>query len=571
MDTNNKHTFPRAILLAACSLLLAGACDNHAFDGMGPDTPGREVRLDFNASIENTGAAQSRSFTPIDGFTGNSYAFGLSVTKSENGSEIFKGSSDMTATMERTSATAPWNWSFTDNSNNATVTPAGPEGQALKVVAYYPVVSSATKDVYTNGIPFDFSSKTDLKQTDLLYANTIYPFTPSGGPVATVPLNFRHAYTWIVLNITKYVNQGAECKLNSISLDNLGGGWIKNRGAIDPETGLPKDGATAGPIGITMDPAVILSTTEVKTYEFLVPSFMDTKVGNGEITLVLNINGINEIFTLDKVYLNQSDDRKSFGFRQGYKNTYDLVFNNSALGLSVQNWTSEVINGGFGGDIVAPAIQDSRWMDLNNDGFAYWPSANYPGGTLQKYPPKSDYLTANEHPYEAYLTTVAYGGNGSYVTKNTPDPTKLPTNGLKITDDTNVYKMEKARQVLYITKNDVSIAPVPWEDGNGLLLAKELCRKYNGGGFHNWRLPRASELRAVLVLVSGNGSSLSDLNFGSDENRNKPYWTGTEVSENEAWGMYIDYGGAIVDTKLVLSPYDKKTTSCSVRCVRDAK
>ncbi len=569
MDTNNKHALLRAIILSTCSLLLAGACDNHAFDGMGPDTPGREVRLDFNASIENMEGAQSRSITGITDFSGNSYVFGMSVTKSENGSEIFKGSSDMTATMERSGAAAPWNWSFLDNSNHSSVTPAGPEGKALKVVAYYPVVSSATKDVYTNGIPFDFSAKTGLKQTDLLYnTGTLYPFAPSEGSVATVPLNFRHAYTWIVLNITKYVDKGSEFNLSSITLGNLGGSWIKNKGAIDPETGLPKDGATAGSIGVTIDPAVALSTTEVYTCEFLVPSFMDTKVGNGEITLVLNINGINEVFSLDKIYLNQSDDRKSFGFRQGYKNTYDLVFNNSALSLSIQNWSSEVINGEFGGDIVPPGDQDYKWMNLDN-GSLYWPTATYPnGGTLKAYPPKSGYLAADEHPYEAYLTTVAYGGNGVYVPVNTPDPATLPKDGMQITDDINVYTMEKAHQILQMTKNDVSIAPVPWEDGNGLLLAKELCRKYNGGGFHNWRLPRASELRAVLVLVSGSGS-LSDLNFGKDENRNKPYWTGTEVNENEAWGMYYDYVNQTVDCTLVLSPYDKKT-SCSVRCVRDS-
>ena len=566
MDINKKYTLPRAIILAACSLLLAGACDN--YDGLGPDTPAKEVPLNFNASIEKTETAQSRNFTPIDGFTGNSYSFGMSISKSENSSEIFKGSSDMTATMERSNSSAPWNWSFTDNSNNLSVTPAGPEGKELKVLAYYPRVSSATKDVYTNGIPFDFSAKTNLKQTDLLYnTNTIYPFTPSNEPVATVPLNFRHAYTWIVLNITKYVNKGPEFKLSSVTLDNLGGGWIKNQGAIDPETGLVKDGATAGPIGVTVDPAAVLSTTQVLTYEFLVPSFMDTKVGDGEITLVLNVNGINEIFSLDKVYLNRSDDGKSFGFKQGYKNTYDLVYNNSALSLSIQNWSSEVINGDFGGNIVPPGSGDYKWINLSQ---YYWPSATKPGDSyVTKYPQQPKYLAAGEHSFENYLTTVAYGGNGAYVSVNTPDPTKLPTDGLKITDDINVYTNEKVYPVIQMTKNDISIVSVPWEDENGQLVAKELCRKYNGGGFRNWRLPRASELRAVLVLLSANGNSFSDLNFGTDANRNKLYWTGTEVNENEAWGMYIDYGGAIIDTKLVLSPY-AKNTSGSVRCVRDA-
>ena len=578
MDTNKKYTLPRAILLTAFPLLLAGACDNYAYDGPESDTPAKEVTLNFNASIEKAEITRSRSFTPIDAFTGNAYSFGMSITKSDNGNEIFKGSSDMTATMKRTDSSAPWNWSFIDNSNNASVTPVGSEGKALKVVAYYPPVSSATKDVYTNGIPFDFSARTGLQQTDLLYnTETIYPFAPSNDSRVTIPLRFRHAYTWIVLNITKYVEKGPEFRLSSVSLDNLGGGWIKNKGAIDPETGLVKDGATVGPIGVTVDPPAVLSTTKVLTYEFLVPSFMDSKVGDGEILIVLNVSGINELFTLSKLYLNQSDDGKSFGFRQGYKNTYNLVYNNSALGLSIQSWNSEVINGGFGDGVTPPGsgsymqIGFKKINDVPAPSGYYWPKAVLPGSQYATtYPPKPTFLAAGTHMYKNYLTTVAYGGNGAYVPVNAPDPGKLPTDGaLKITDDVNVYTSEKAYPVIQITKNDVSVMPVPWENENGELVAKELCRKYNGGGFHDWRLPRATELRAVWVLVAGNGNVYKDLNFDKDANRNKPYWTGTEVSENDAWGMFFDYGNGIVDTKLVLSPYDKKTMG-SVRCVRDA-
>jgi hypothetical protein len=572
MDTYKKHTLPRAIILAACSLLLAGACDNRAYEGMDPDTQAREVPLNFNASIENTEVAQSRTIihSMEGGLTGNAYKFGMSITKSENGSEIFSGSSDMTATMSRKNGSGPWNWSFIDNSNNQGVTPVGPEGKALKVVAYYPMVETFTKDVYTDGIPFDFSAKTGLMQKDLLYnTKTDYPFTPSDAPVATIPLNFRHAYTWIVLNITKYVEKDKQVKLSSVSLDNLGGSWIKNNGAIDPATGLAMDRSIAGPIGVTLTPPGVLSTTTPLTYEFLVPSFMDPKVGNGEIALVLNIDGIDELFNLDKAYLNKSDDGKSYGFRQGYKNTYNLVYNNSALNLTILNWSSEVIEGEFGGTITPPGDTDYKLVDFKDPGY-FWPSATLPGGQgwAEKYPPQPNYLGANDHPYEKYLTTVAYGGNGEYVPVNSPSP-PLPTDGLKITDDINVYTREQVFQKIQITKEDVSVAPVPWEDGNGLLVAKELCRKYNGGGFRNWRLPRASELRAVLVLVSANGSKLSGLNFGKDENRNKPYWTGTEVKINEAWGMYIDYTGNILTTKLVLSPYDKKEMA-SVRCVRDS-
>lgn len=558
MDTNKKYTLPRAILLTAFPLLLAGACDNYAYDGPEPDTPAEEVPLNFNASIEKTEDTQSRMIAPTTDFTENTYSFGMSITKSENGNEIFQGSSDLTATMERAGSTAPWNWSFTDNSNNATVTPVGPEGKALKVVAYYPLVSANTKNVYTDGIPFDFSDKANLQQTDLLYnTNTSYPFTPSGDPVATIPLRFRHAYTWIVLNIKKYVDKGGVFKLSNVSLDNLGGDWIKNRGAIDPETGLAKDGATAGPIGITVDPPVELSTTEMLTYQFLVPSFMDAKIGDDQIVLILNVNGINELFPLDKVYLNQSDDGKSFGFRQGYKNTYDLVYNNSTLSLSIQNWSSEVISGNFGDNIVPPSTDNSKWIEFQKSSY-YWGS----------YPPKPIYSSASVHPYENYFTTVAYGGNGAYVPVKTASPPSADQ--LKITDDINVYTNEKAYPVIQITKKDVSVVSVPWEDKNGELVAKELCRKYNEGGFHDWRLPRATELRAVLVLVASNGSAFTDLNFGSDANRNKPYWTGTEVNENEAWSISFDYQSTIRNTKLMLSPLDKKMTA-SVRCVRDAR
>lgn len=572
MDTNKKHTLPRTIILATCSLLLTGACDNYAYDGMEPDAPAKEVLLNFNASIEKTEDTQSRMIESTTGFTEDSYPFGISITKSENKNEIFQGSSDMTATMERTGSSASWNWSFINNTDQSSVTPVGAEGKALKVVAYYPrVPSGTTKSVYTNGIPFDFSSKTNLKQTDLLYnINTSYAFTPSSEPVATIPLRFRHAYTWIVLNITKYMDKGQIFKLSSVTLDNIGNSWIKNKGAINPETGLVKDGATGGSIGVTIDPPVELSATEVCTYEFLVPSFMDAEVGDGEIALVLNVNGINELFTLDKAYLNQSDDGKSFGFRQGYKNTYNLVFNNSALSLNIQNWSSEVISGDFGGNTVPPGSGDYYRMAFNGGSY-FWPSVVMPGNQYStSYPPIPRYSSADVHPYKNYFTTVAYGGNGVYVPVNTPTkPAGLPEDALKITDDINVYTNETVYPVIQITQNDVSVAPVPWEDENGELIAKELCRKYNGGGFHDWRLPRAAELRAVLILAASNGKIAPALNFNKDENRNKPYWTSTEVNANKAWGMYYDHKGIIKENTLVISSYDKKMTA-SVRCIRDA-
>ena len=116
------------------------------------------------------------------------------------------------------------------------------------------------------------------------------------------------------------------------------------------------------------------------------------------------------------------------------------------------------------------------WLDLAS---YYWPTATKPGDPYAKpYPPKSTYLATGVHPFEGYLTTVAYGGNGAYVSVNTPNPSTLPTDGLKITDDINVYTNEKAYPKIQMTKYDISTIPVPWEDVNGQLLAKELCRDF---------------------------------------------------------------------------------------------
>lgn len=575
MDTNKKYILPRTIVLAACSLLLAGACDNNAYDGIGTDTPAKEVPLNFNASIEKTEVEQTRAITtPTTDFDGTSYTFGMSI-KSDNGNEIVTGSSDMTALMERTDASAPWNWSFTSNAGNLPVVPMSQEGKTLKVIAYYPRIPSDPDNACTNGIPFDFTSTTDLKQTDLLYnTNTTYIVPSTDQSKVDIPLQFRHAYTWIVLNIRKYVSSGPSCTLESVILDNLtDAGWVKNQGLINPETGLVKDGANSGPIGVTLNPGVELSATEDQTYEFLVPSFMDPKVQNNELILVFKVNGINELFILNREYLNQiSDDsgQKSFGFRQGYKNTYNLIYNNSSLSMNIQNWTSEVISGGFGADITYPGnfikvyLRDSKY---------YWANATIPGVGYKPYPPKSTYLTVGEHLYANYVTTVAYGGNGAYVPVNTPLSSSLPTgNVLGITDDINVYTNENVYPNLMVTNQNISTVPVPWEDENGELVAKGLCRNYRGGGKTGWRLPRASELRTILVLVSYNTNEpplQEQLGFHLNTNRYRPYWTSTEVDENRAWSMYY-YNDALgyKEAGPVLSA-ENKSMKLSVRCVRD--
>lgn len=574
MDRNKKHTLPLAVIPAVFFLLLAGGCDNRVYDGMDTDTPAREVSLDFNASIENTESVQTKSFDPIEGLQGGDNNFGMSITKVENGSEAFMGSSDMRANL----STIKSEWSFYENTIPApsgTLIPVGPVNKELKVIAYYPF-NKFLNNVYTKGIPFDFSVKkqVDFEQSDLLY-NTETRCTPVSDPTA-VNLNFRHAYTWIVLNITKYVDKQTEkdkpVKLSAVSLDNLKGEWIKNKGFIDPETGLVMKNAAAGPIGVTIDSPVELSTEKDKaqTFDFLVPSFMDPNVGDGEIVIVLKINDNDELFTLDKAYLNQSGekDTKSFGFRQGYKNTYNLVYNNSALSLNVQNWSSVVLKDGFGGDIVPPLASDASEVDIQNAAMMNprdnWPYKNNMQGDLFPKPPT---VSKDTLLYRDCLTTVAYGGNGEYRGVNTPTES-LPDKAIRITDDLNVQE-ELVFAQIEMTIKDLSVSPVPWEDANGKLVAKEICRNYRGGGHTDWRLPRASELRAVFAMMTVSQSLEQDLQFNKDDNRNKLYWTGTEINESEAWSIYYDNKGfGLTNKYIVLSLLDKKATA-SVRCVRN--
>ena len=140
MDTQKKHNLSGTIILVSCFLLLAGACDNS--DRIETETQANGVLLNFNASTIDATTTETRSFVPIEGFAKNEYIFGMSVTK-DNASrgEIFEGSRNLKATMSRPSGDAPWNWEFSNNASGTVVTPRGPEGKPLRVIAYYPAIA----------------------------------------------------------------------------------------------------------------------------------------------------------------------------------------------------------------------------------------------------------------------------------------------------------------------------------------------------------------------------------------------------------------------------------------------
>lgn len=554
MDTRKKYSLSGAIIIVSCFLLLAGACEDS--DRIEMETQTQNVLLDFNALTSNTVTAGTRSPDIVDEFSKNSYNFGLSVTK--NGNPTIPGSDNMTAIMSRPDGGSPWSWEFKDSAHNP-VTPRGPSGKPLKIKAYYYDAPSSgngqiVATAFTDGIPFDFTQTDNPKQKEILYnTNTSYTIPSTGTDKVTIPLQFQHAYSWISIRVTKYVDKDG-FKLSGVSIDNLSGDWIKNKGKIDVETGLAMQGATVGPIGeIGVATELPVNPDLAITYDFLVPSFMDAGIKDEDIAITLIINGHKEVFPLDRAHLNQDGDK--YGFRQGYYNTYNLEFNNSSLNMRLISWTSTTINGNFGAPPSVPTNY-SR-IDFRKD--YYWGELN-----------KGIFLNAGTHLYDNYLTTVSYGGNGEYVPAK---PKSVNLVGVIYDDDDNVAVKEGVYPFFDMTTGDISVEPVPWEDENGQLVAKEICRKYNGGGHHDWRLPRASELRTLfLCLIYNNGNlELSNLGFRDGTGYlERLYWTGTEVDGNNAWAMFYYNPGDYKHRGPMISTQDKRT-KLSVRCIRDVR
>lgn len=561
MNITKKHSLYPAVVVLSCCLLLAGACENT--EGLGTEVQSGDVPLHFKVDMVKTTASETRAFTPVEDFTGKSYSFGLSVTKdNEAKGEVFPGSGDMTAVMDNFSTKPEVKWEFKDNATGSIVTtPTVPVGKPLRIIAYYPSVKGT--GAFKDGIPFDFTKVIAPKQEEILYNmdTTITVQQPSSGNKAVIPLKFQHAYSWIVINITKYMDKGTY-KLTDVNIDNLLGERIKNKGFINPATGLCMPGAKAGPIGesraggesIPYDQALVSSPLK---YEFLVPAFMDSSVSNENIIITMTINGTKEIFPLQRMYLNRDGDK--YGFRQGYKNTYNIVFDNSSLSLRILNWSSVVITENFGEKETFS--NEIAKADYDNTSVYYWPSKS---GLA-----KSNFFSAGSDEYETYLTTVAYGSNGSYVPEKRP--TSPPTGSMYVCDDDwNVRDMENVYSKCWITKKDVSSAPVPWEDEKGQLLAKELCRKYRGGGYHDWRLPRASEFRGFMVFASF--SSAQQIVLGLQNRERNLFWTATEVDESRAWAASYYYNQLdLINRGPLLYPQDKRTVEAAVRCVRIPK
>ena len=527
-------------LLVFCLCMLSSSCgsDFMTEDNGGSDTD--PVMLEFSTSIEklssnsNTRAISSGGVMEGSDFPQGTSEIGMFITRNAGADDVFPGSADnMKAILTRSNG-SPDHWEYTQK-NGTPTTPVAYRGKYIQVLAYWPYNAGAT----ASGIPFDFKNGSSGGQTELLYNKPGYQrYKINTGRLG---INFSHAYSRIILNIRKSVNSGT-IRVSSASIINQSGTWIKNKGMIDPATGLLVAGAESG--DITDATAKVLTVTASDTkYEFLVPAFKDAAVVDGNIALKLVVDGKETVFELQRKHLSMWSTNE-YGFAQGYKYTYELVYDNLNMSLQLRGWTIVKPEGDFG----LPGIADTDykgWLVDYNDITVQAPST----------PPLTDHL------YETYLTDIDRGNNGSI------SASWVPNLGFEY-----VWRQEPPRSPIDFAMSDVVAVPVQWKTKDGVLVAKELCKNYREGGYSNWRLPRMSEwyMFTKRIKTSKDNEYLYyPLNYGGKVPSENWYWSGTESSGAQGYDVQV--------IKLSIFPNDigiigntlSPTSLAMVRCVRD--
>lgn len=533
-----------AIAFAICCLTMS-SCTWEEFPDPTPELQ-KPVDMSFTTVVNQAPSVAAdapksgtRSITPGTDFGSNEsfptsptpYRIGIFLLY-HNGNQVFSGSYNMRAqmTMPGNPSNASWKYFSGDGSP---VTPRALPGASVQLMAYHPW---SDKGASPDGIPFDFTSKVNApspgaqSQTNLLVCKTNNTIRiPNAG--TPIPLSFTNVYTKVVLKVRKReehsdgVNNGL---LTETAIENISDEWIKNKGEIDPKTGYVSSAASeAG--RLWDDTEVRLKVTTPKEFTFLVPAFMDSKVEDDAMAFVLTIDGQPRIFSLRRSELNYNTANRTYGFEQNRINTYNLVYNNSLMLLSLQSWNSIEANAEFGN----AATNDPNFtLDLNGSpiGMSFFMQSRQPAATVD-YPkdntpdPTKDnnrFKKRSDHLHNTYLSSVLLGGNGPNVT----NPGGLYDESAKV---------ELPYHKLQITGIDVGGKDVVWQDEHGGLVAKDVCRNYRGSGFSDWRLPRVCEMKTIMMWAIGYRDNLEKFLGYPPTNPQifkasaQKYWTATEA------------------------------------------
>lgn len=563
-----------------------------------PDEPAvlqKPVALSFATAVETAPEADTRVIRPGTDFGGNAYfpvgkyAIGIHLYNL-NGSEVFEGSDNMQGLMTiNATGTDKDKWEYW-NSQGGEVTPQGFPGTRIRRMAYTPYNSKATID----SIPFDFTQKVNVDpqygQANLLLCSTGETDIPADPLTNPIQLKFKNAYTKVVLRITKKEDKNDNQNIGKVTetaIDNLTAEWIKNRGGIDPSTGYVKP--TSEPGKIWNDSTATLTTREPVEFTFLVPAFMDKDVKDDNFGFVLQIDGQQRLFPLKKSQLNTGADagnNKTYGFESNRINTYNLVYNNSLLFLSLQSWNSVDASAGFGQtaennptfEVMLDKPRTGNFVMQSQQKADLSPTSelNYPKDTTedpyvewnqQRPPHKPDkFIYITTHLNNTYLSSVLLGGNGFAVPEN---------KGERLYTD-----YEQPYVKLQVTALDVGGKAVVWQDGRGGLIAKDVCRNYRGNGFTDWRLPRVTEMKCIMMWAVYNrsqmGKFLGKTDATLEKEDAKPYWTATEadmgtpseVDEKETAWYVQGYRDNRLNWNYKVATRNKQAAAF-IRCVRE--
>lgn len=534
-----KKTEQIWMIILVCSLgVCTTACDSGEFPGNG-ETPAN-VDLRFAVSIADVPPTRTSAGPELiqgAAFPEGTHTFGMFIT-GEGGTPLATGSENNMKSILTRAAGLTDTWNHTDKDDLPLFLKAK-QGQTVEITGYYPWVAGAT----AAAVPFDLSGDMTTCK-DLLYLSS-----PAGAQqilgAAPVALTFSHAYCWVTIRLSKLTSSTVSVK--SVSLANSYSGMtdrIVNRGSIDPKTGdiVPASG-TAGPLKIDCALPVDIPTdgsgTEPYEFNLLVPSFMREDVQGSDIVIYIKTDD-NEVlsFPLNRTHLNNAQGNL-YGFEKGKHNTYNIVYNNAAMILSLSDWQETVINDQKLGQGMNGAILEEVW---------------FKGDWFFNYDFKK--LDGSNHVYHTYLGEVAEGNNGEYLTVPDIDIDANPAlaDGWQPFLDKNGVGEASSPRLQVAESLGAGGALVPWKDETtGALTARQACAELRDGGYKDWRLPRVGE----LFLFSYNAPT--PLRKNADQ-----LWSGTEHDADQCYSTYLSKYNDIFP-KIV----SKTKVQLYVRCVRN--
>lgn len=521
-------------MLGLCALgLYITACDNEELSGNG-QTPAN-IDLRFTASISDspfTKTVHGPDMTKTSFLVRDE--LGMFITKDGGGAVVDGSDDNMKLILTQDGDSVKWTHT---SKNNQMLSLKANLGENINITGYYPWMEDATE----RSVSFDLTGDPSTWK-DLLYLSSSTGTQPveDGG---AIQLTFSHAFSWVTIKLSK--TDQSDVVVTAVSIENSHNKLerIMNQGTMDPKTGGVK-GMTPGSLiidslNVNLPLNAPGSSGHIPVeFNFLVPPFMNADVQDSDIVIRVTTepSGIKEVlsFPLRKIHLSNVDQNQ-YGFEKGKHYTYEIIYNNSEMLLSLSDWQEAVIEemklGEGTGGVMSQKVEFQNHFNA-----------------VDKAEIDKNKLTT--HINHTYLGEVSDKSNGEYRIFDIFETGTIYDRWGPAMKAEPFYP-----QLMVALNNAAGDAQVPWKDENTeILMAQQACLEFREGGFKDWRLPRISEFYSMVYpsnVVRG----------GKYAN----FWTGTEYDSDHS------YVASYSTTPFPLH-YPKKASKKEafyVRCVRD--